>query len=323
MHAFIRALGLALLTLLWAGNPAWAQEYPARPIRIIIPSNAGSLPDVLARSLSVRLQEQSNWATFIDNRPGGNFIIGNAAAAQAAPDGYSILFALSTMTQLPATQKNLPYDLMRDLVPVTRVGAAPSMIAVHPSVPARNLKDLITWSKANPGKLNYGTGGAGSTTHLTGEYIRLEAGLDWTNVPYRDSTRVMPDLLNGLILATITVPGNLLQHFNSGKLAPIAVIGSRRSLVIPDIPTTTDAGFNIPIGDAWFGIMVPARVPGEIVASLHRAVVAALQSGELRQQYQKVGVLPFTESPDEFRKILENELAVWPRIIRDAKIKID
>ncbi|MBM3345659.1 MAG: tripartite tricarboxylate transporter substrate binding protein [Betaproteobacteria bacterium] len=285
MCGLIRALGLAVLATLCAASSARAQDYPARPIRMILPANAGSLPDVLARTLSARLQERANWVTVINNRPGGNFIIGNAAAAQAAPDGYSILFAVSTMTQLPATQKSLPYDTMRDLAPVTRVGAAPTMIAVHPSVPARNLRDLIAWSKANPGKLNYGTGGAGSTTHLTGEFIRLESGLDWTNVPYRDSTRVMPDLLNGLILATITVPGNLLQQFNAGKLAPIAVIGSRRSLVIPDVPTTADAGFNIPIGDAWFGVMVPARVSNEIVATLHREVVAAVQSSELRQQY--------------------------------------
>jgi tripartite-type tricarboxylate transporter receptor subunit TctC len=319
----LAALGASLASI---ALPVTAQqaEYPSRPIKFVAIAAPGTIADLVMRTLANKLNERSGWTVVVENKVSTDWIIPAVYVAQSAPDGYTVLEGLSGMSVLPSTHKNLPYDLLKDLIPVTRLAVADTVLVAHPSVPAKNLRELITYSKAHPGTLTYGSTGVSNPLALIMEQFKLEGGLDATMIPYKTSSAFMPDVLSGRISMALTSVGNVTDHIQRGSLHPIVVTQPYRNAMLPDVQSTTDAGF--PTADAgfWFSLMVPAKTPQGIVDKLHTEVVAALQTPEVQEKFTKAGMaVVYDDNPADLRKRIENEIANWARIIRDAKLKFE
>ncbi|MDP3134885.1 MAG: tripartite tricarboxylate transporter substrate binding protein [Burkholderiaceae bacterium] len=300
---------------------AVAQDYPTRPIRFISTSPPGSGPDQIIRIVANKLKERLGWSTVVENIAGGNFIIGTEAVARAAPDGYTIAVAVSSLTVLPYSRKDLPFDLRRSFVPITRIGDLQNVLFSNPSVPATNLKELIAYSKANPGKLNYGTPGSGTFAHLVVELLKLQTGLDMTHVPYKGAPNIVPDVVSGVVqLGFTTIGGPVAGMIKNGRLRGVAVPGTQRSPSIPDVPTVIEQGYPEFDADGWVGLMAPANTPAAVVARLQREVAAVVQLPEVREALLLQSVVPVVESPEQFRKKIDADMQRWEKVIREARI---
>ena len=317
-------LMLALAGALTAAMPAIAQqEYPTRPIRFVAIAGPGTLADSVMRILAGKLNERLGWNVVVENRVSADWIVPAVHVAQSPPDGYTVLQGLSGMSVLPSTHKSLPYDLLNDLAPVARIATADTVLVAHSSIPAKNLRELIAYSKANPGTLTYGSTGVSNPLALIMEQFKVEGGLDATMIGYKTSSAFMPDLLTGRISMALTSVGNVVDHIRKGTLRPIVLTQPYRNATLPDVESTADAGF--PNADAgfWFSLMVPARTPPHIIDRLNREVAAALQTPDLQEKFAKAGVTAVWEGPVDLRKRMEAEIANWARVIRDAKLKFE
>lgn len=303
------------------GENSYGQEYPSRPIRFISGASPGTQVDVAPRIISRALNERLGWQSVIENRPGGNYIIANQTVAQARPDGYTVLIAASNVPLMEKLEKDLPYSLMRDLVPVTRFGAVQLMVVAHPSIPANDMAELIAYSKANPGKLTYG-GPANNQPYFAIESIKRATGLDASHVSYKSVGAAITDLLGGHISLTMTGVGNVADHVKSGRLKGLLILSPSRSPVLPNIQNLKEANLP-PAGDAdtWFSFFVPAGTPRMIVDRLYRETVAVLQLPEVRAEFAKISVEPvWDESPEAFRQKVEAELMSWEKTVRESNI---
>lgn len=315
-----RIVAAALLAS--AAGTVFAQaNYPTRAVRIVVPSSPGGGTDILSRLLTPGLSERLGQTVVVDNRPGAGSIIGNDIVAKAAPDGYTLLMGISTLAILPSMHKKLPYDAMRDLAPVSQAIAAPNILVVHPSLPVKTVKELIAFAKKRPGELNYASAGLGTNPHLSMELFLSMAHIKMVHVAYKGLGPALVDLLAGqVVVATSTMLAGL-PHVKSGRLRALGTTGAKRSSVLPNLPTVAEAG--VPGYEAvqWYGLFAPAKTPKEIIAKLHGAMVAVLQSPAIKSKLAADGAEPVGNTPEEFARFLRSETDKWGKVVRTAGIK--
>jgi tripartite-type tricarboxylate transporter receptor subunit TctC len=303
---------------------AAAQTYPAKPVHIIVPFPPGGAADLLTRALGKKLTEAWGQAAVPDNRPGAGGNIGAEAAAKAAPDGYTIFMAAVTTHAVGMSlYSKLGYDLEKDLAPVSLVANVPHILVAHPSVPARNLMELIAWLKAQGGKVNFASQGNGTLSHLEFELMKSMGGFTANHIPYKGSAPAMTDLLAGTVtLFFDSIPSSLPQ-VRAGKLRGIAVASSRRSPVLPDLPTLSEAGLTGFAADSWFGIMVPTGTPKDIIAKLNAEVIKALDSAEVKDIITKQGGEVKGSSPEVMAAQIRGDREKWGKVVRESGAKAD
>jgi tripartite-type tricarboxylate transporter receptor subunit TctC len=306
-----------------AATTAAAQGYPNRPIKIIVPLAAAGTGDTLARAVGEGMAKELGQPVVVENRPGAGGLVGTEYVASAPADGYTLLAVSPSHVINPALYQNRKtYDALASFEPVTLMANTHQVIVAHPSVPAQDLRQLIAYAKQNPGKLNYGSAGTGSATHLNMELFKSMAGVDIVHVPYKGSTPARNDVLAGQV--QLAMDGLLpLQGFiKDGRLRPMAITSSRRASSNPEIPTV---GEIVPgyATDTWYGILAPAGTPKEVISRLHFAAVKALSSPAVHARLIRLGAEPVGNSPDEFRKLLEHEQALWTKVVKDSGAKAD
>jgi tripartite-type tricarboxylate transporter receptor subunit TctC len=300
-----------------------AQDYPSQPIRIIVPYTAGGSSDFVARTVAAKMQENMNHAVVVENRPGGNAIIGTELVAKAKPDGYTLLLGgSSVMAANPALYTNLSYDPLRDFVPLTNAIVSPIVVVVHPGLPVTSIKELIAYARANPGKLNYGSAGVGNTLHLAAEMFCLTTGTTMTHVPYKGASQALTDLLGGSIQVMFDLPQTPLANIQAGKLRALAVTGDERIDVMPNVPTMAEAGLPEYTFGTWIGLAAPARTPPSVVARLHREMTRALAQPDVKAAFAKqVMYVRASESPDAYSAFINSETDRLRNLVQKASIK--
>ena len=298
--------------------------YPTRPVRLIIPFSAGGAADVPGRILADRLTPVLGHQLVIENRPGAGSTIGAEAAARAAPDGYTLFMISNTHFVSAALHKKLAYDPLNDFTPITQATSAPNVLIVHPSLPAKNVKELIALAKARPGEINYASSGNGSTQHLTGALFAKMAGIDMTHIPYRGSGPVTADLLAGQVQVGFPGIAGMLSHIKTGKLRALGVTGAKRSPELPQVPTIAEAGVKGYEMVAWFGIAGPKGLPREIQTRLHGDLLKVLKSADMQQALRAVGQEPmWQEKPEQFYAFLKVEAAKWAKVVQESGAKVE
>ncbi len=321
MRVFFPAL---LLLGLWNIQFATAQGYPARTVRFIVPYPPGGATDILARAVGAKLTSTLGQPFIIDNRGGAGQKIGTSLAAKAPPDGYTILLVSVTHSINPSLDSKLPYDSLKDFAAITLAASSPNVVVVHPSVPAKTMKELIALAKAHPGKLNMATSGNGSGGHLAGALFQSMAGVRMTTVPYKGGGPAYVDLMGGQVEVMFTSPNPTLTYAKAGKLRAIAMTSAKRSHAAPELPTVAEAaGLRGYEASLWYGIMVPAGTPREIVQLLHGEITKALQAREVRDPLIAGGADIIASTPDEFLVHLKSETDKWAKVIREANIRAD
>lgn len=315
---FPAALFMAALLLL--PTAGWPQVYPHKPVRLIVPAAPGGGTDIIARLLGEKLSAAFGQPVVVDNRSGAGTVLGTDIAAKAPPDGYTLLLQTLAIAFSPALNKKLPYDALRDLAPVTLVAAQPNILVVHPSVPARSLKELVELARVKPGTLAFASAGVGSGTHLAGELLRMSLKIDILHVPYKGTGPAMTDLIGGQVQMLVSTFASVLPHIKSGRLRALGVTTTKRSLALPDVPTLVEQGAAGLDYATWYGMLVPARTPGVIIDKLNKTTRDALATDEMKQKFDAQGVEPLSNTPAEFAAYLKSETEKWTRVVRAAKI---
>ncbi len=304
--------------------PLSAQTFPSKPIRMIIPFSAGGAADVPGRIVTQKLSEAIKQQVLVDNRPGAGSTIGADAAAKAAPDGYTIFMISNTHFVSAALHKKLAYDSLNDFTPVTQITSAPNVMVVHPSLPAKSVKELIALAKARPGQIDYASSGNGSTQHLTGALFANMAGIKITHIPYRGSGPVTADLLGGQVQLAFPGIAGMLPHIKTGKLRPLGVTGSKRSPELPEVPTIAEAGVKGYEMVAWFGVSGPKGLPRDIQMKLHGELLKVLKTPEMNKSLQAVGQEPaWQDTPEKFFDFLKIESDKWAKVVKASGAEIN
>jgi tripartite-type tricarboxylate transporter receptor subunit TctC len=322
MHATRSGALLSLLALLAAAAPpALAQSYPTRPIRLVVPSAPGGGTDLSARTIAPKLSERLGQQVVVDNRGGGGSIIGNEIVAHAPADGYTLLMGISTLAILPSMYSKLPYDTLKDIAPISVVVAVPNALTVHPSVPARSVKEVIALARSQPGAINYASAGPGTNPHLAAELFKAMTKTDIVHVPYKGSGPAVIGLIAGETAMSFASLPSIITHVKAGRLRPLALTTAKRSGALPDLPTIAEAGVPGYEAQQWFALAAPGNTPRPIIERLHKALMAALRDPEVVGQFGAQGAVVVGNTPEEFGAYLRSELDKWARVIRDAGIK--
>jgi len=303
--------------------PAAAQQYPSKPIRLIVPFVAGGSADVLSRVLAQRWTQQYGQQVVVENRPGSGGHVGAEAAARAAPDGYTIVFGTIGIHAAYGIYSKLGYDPARDLQAVAMYADVPCVIIVHPSVPAKNVVEFIALAKKNPGYLNFGSAGSGSSTHMVGEWFKLVTGVSLTHVPYKGSAQAMQDLLGGQIESMFENLPTAIAQIKAGKVRALGMTSKMRSPSMPEVVTVAEAGVPGFEATAWFTIAAPAKVPADIVRKLNADMNAFLKAPEMQPRWVEMGVVPLGGSPADAEKFFVSEREKWNKVIKAAGIRGD
>lgn len=317
--------GRTLLAALLLGAPllAAAQAYPAKPVRVIVPLAAAGTGDTLARVVSEEMGRILGQSFIIENRPGSGGVIGIESVAKAAPDGYTLLANSPAQVIHPALRPKVAYNPIRDFEPITVIANTHQLIVGHPSAPGTTIRELVAYSKKAPGKLNYGSAGTGSATHLNMEMFKSMTGTFITHIPYRGSTQSRQDLLAGEVQLSVDGLLPTLPLIRAGKLKAYALCSSRRSPIAPDIPTLDEAGVKGYASDTWYGMVAPAGTPKEIVATLHAAALKAINTPAVRDRLEKQGAELVGNTPAQFKALLEREFQLWSKVVKDSGAKVD
>ena len=305
---------------------AQSQDYPHKqPVKVVVPFPAGGPTDGMARIVSERLGTVLGQSIVIENRGGGaGGSIGGKFVAAADPDGYTILLTPGgALTTGPAVHKNIGYDPVKVFAPVAQVMATPQIFVVHPDLPVKTIAELVAYAKANPGKLSWGSQGFGVAPHLLLELFKLDAGISIAHVPYRGTAPMLTAIVAGEVQVAIDPLTTALPHVLSGRLRPLAIVGPTRSPKLPDVPTTTEAGFPKIDSQFWLGVVAPAGTPPEIIAKLNAAFREALAAPEVKERLANLGADIKIGTPEEFREMLAKELALWTQVVKDANIKVE
>ena len=296
--------------------PALAQAYPSKPVRLIVPFPAGGPADIFGRSLAQGMSENLGQPVIVENVGGVGGVLGVDRAAKASPDGYTLaLNSASTVSIAPYSLSKMPYDVKKDLALITVVVRVPEVLAVHPSLPAKDLAQLIAYAKANPGKVNFGSAGAGSITHLAGELLKAEAKIDMVHIPYKGAAPAVTDLVGGQVQMGIFDVPILLGHIRAGKLKALAITSAKRAQTLPDVPTTAELGYPNVTSDNWYGLVAPAATPADVRKRIHAAATAALRSPALIEQYAKVSGVASPGTPEDYAAFLAGEQTKWSRVV--------
>ena len=301
--------------------PVAAQNYPTRAVRLVVPSAPGGGTDISARILAPQLSQFLGQQVVVENRAGAGTMIGGEAVARAAPDGYTLLMGISTLAINPAMYKKVPYDALKDLTPISQAVSLSNVLVVHPSLPAKSVKEFVALVKPRPGQINFASAGVGTSPHLSMELFLVMTGLKMLHIPYKGSGPGVTDLIAGHVPAMMPNMLSAQPHIKSGRLRALGVTGSKRAPGADDIPTIAEAG--VPGYEAvqWYGLLAPAAVPRDIITKLHAGVVRALQNPEVRQRLLNDGAEPVGSSPEEFAAYLRSETAKWAKVIQAAGIK--
>ena len=321
----MRALACVLASLsLVLASSTQAQNYPERPVRIILPFAPGGLTDNVVRVMSVKLAERLGQQVIIDTRPGANGNIGTQLVAQSAPDGYTLLAGFQgTLVINPFVYSKLPFDSLADFAPITILGDGTLMLAAHPSVAANSIRELIALAKSKPGSLSFASTGTVSTSHLTGELLKQRAGVEMVHIPYKGGGQAVGDVIGGQVPLLFTSVSTVAQHIKAGKLKGLGVSAARRSSALPDVPTFIENGLPDFVASSWIGLLAPAKTPQTIIDRLYRDAAAALQTREVRERYALLGIDPVGNTPEQFRDQIRADLARWEKVVRQAKIRLE
>ena len=316
-----RVVALCLLLLFPAG--ASAQPYPVKPVRVIVAQAPGNVSDLLIRFLGQKLSEILGQPLIVDNRPGAGTNIGAEVAARTPPDGYSLFVVSAPHAIAPSLYRNLAYDIVRDFAPVSLLGSEPLALVVHPSLPARSVRELVTFLKARPGEVSYGSSGNGTVNHLATALFESRAGVKMVHVPYKGSVYAIPDALQGVIPVLIANVSVLEPHVRSGRLRALAVTSSRRVRTVPDVPTIAESAYPGYEAVNWFGIAAPARTSGDIIMKLNTAIGQAMSLADVRQFYENRGADQRTSTPEEMQLFLRSEITKWAAAVKSSGARID
>ncbi|HEX2724512.1 MAG TPA: tripartite tricarboxylate transporter substrate binding protein [Beijerinckiaceae bacterium] len=301
---------------------AYAQEYPNKPVRLILPYAPGGIIDYVGRTLAQRLGENMGHPVVAENRPGAGGIAGTDYVAKSPADGYTILLMDPAVVINPTLQPSIPYDLFKELKTVSVVSSSPEVVVVSPSLPVRTFKELIDYGKANPGKLNFASAGVGTTPHLAGELFKLRAGVDATHIPYKGIGASFTDIMSGKVQFAFSSIAGAQPFTSDNRVRAIATTGPKRTSAYPDLPTVSEAGLPGFEVDLWLGIFVPAATPPNVVARLNAELKKALDNPDTKAALAKVGVEPRGTSPEEGLQFIRNEYETWRKVIGDAKIQL-
>ena len=324
-----RNMGLALASLLFVGTgiflsqQAHAQNYPTRPVKIIVPFATGGPADNYARFMAQRLQDSLGQTFVVDNKPGAGSVIGTDLAAKAAPDGYTLLLMSNTQTVNETLIPNKPYGLMKDFVGVAPINYSDLVLVVNPTKGMNTLADVIRVAKAQPGKLNYASSGPGTPYHMAGELFKSMAKIDMVHVPYKGSSGARTDVLGGQVDMMFDAVTTMTEQIKAGKVKAVGATGKVRSDVLPDVPTLNEAGVPGYEATIWLGIMAPKGTPKAVVDKLNEAVSKISSQTDIKQQWAKQGAVPLVMNPVAFDKYLQDDIAKWAGVIKSANIKLD
>jgi tripartite-type tricarboxylate transporter receptor subunit TctC len=317
------AIALSLLSIPIAQANA-AQDYPNKPVRVLVPTPAGSTPDMVARLVTPGLSALFAHQFIVDNRSGAGGLIGTDLASKATADGYTLLVGTpGTLTIMQYVQKDVPYNTLKDFAPIGLISVGPYLFVAHPSVPAHNVAELITLAKASPGKLTYGSAGNGSTNHLAMELFKNMAGVDIRHVPYKGGPQATTDLVGGHVNLSMLSIGPLLPHVKAKRLRVLAVTSAKRSAQLPQVPTVDESGLAGFEAITWFGMLAPAQTPKEIVAALSSGLQKVLRSPDTRMQFERQGAEPAESDAAAFAKLLRKETVVYGKLAKISRIKVD
>ena len=310
------------LALLCISTLANSQAWPSKPIRYIVPFPPGAFNDTLGRTLSAELSKTLGQPMVVDNRPGGNSIIGTEAAAKSPPDGYTLFGAALPFSVIQSLYKT-SFDVTRDFAPITLAGISANLLVAHPAFPANSVKELIEYARKNPGRINYGTSGNGTSVHLSMELFKSMTRTYMLHIPYKGSAPVVTDLLAGQIDLMFDNTPNVIGHVRAGKMKALAVSTAQRAALAPDVPTVAEAGVPGYELAVWFGVLAPAGTPREIINRLNAEIVKALNSADIKDRFAKQGVEVKTSTPEQFAEFLKSEVARWAKVVKEAGIKGD
>ena len=319
----ILALAASLCAAATVSLPEFGQAYPSRPLRMVVPFPPGGPTDITGRTLAQKLSERWNQPVVVENRPGAGSIIGTEIAAKSAPDGYTILLGSNSIALQPLLQSKLPYDPQRDLAPVILAVRIPNVLIVHPSVPANTLAEFIALAKAKPATINYASVGNATGPHLFGELFRGMTGVDIVHVPYKGTAPAVNDLLAGQVQALFDSLATALPNIRAGKLRALGVTSLQRSKSAPDIPTISEAGAPGYEATGWFGVLVPAGTPADIIAKMNAELGAILKQPDVEERFLKFGAAGGGGTPEQFAAFIRSEQEKWGKVIREARIRID
>jgi tripartite-type tricarboxylate transporter receptor subunit TctC len=313
-----------LLSFLFTAAIAAAQDYPAKPIKLIVPFAPGGVTDTSARAVAEALGARLGQPVVVENKPGASGNIGTAQVAQSPADGYTLVLGFDgTMVINPHVFANMPFNTLRDFVAVTKLGDAALLLVAHPSVPAKNLAEFMAYAKAKPGPHPYGTSGTGGTPHLAGELMKQRTGIDLEHIPYKGGGQAMTDVLGGQIPLVFTAIASAQQHVKSGKVVALGVPSLKRSAALPDVPTFIESGIPGFEATSWVGVFAPAKTPRAIVDKLQREIAAVLQTDKVKERYAVLGIEPVGNTPEQFTEQIKADLARWGEVVKAAHIKVE
>lgn len=305
-----------------AAGAAFAQAgYPSKPVRLVVPSSAGGGTDIVARIIAPELSKRLGQQVVIDNRPGAGTMIGIEVAAKSPPDGYTLLMGLSTLAINSALYKKVPYDPVRDFAPITVAVTSASILVVHPSLPVKTLKELISFARARPGQLNYASAGIGTYPQMTYELFLSMAKLKMVHIPYKGTAPAMIDMLAGQVATMAATVLTGLPHIRTGRLRPLGITSAKRNAVVPDIPTVAEGGLPGYESVQWYAVLAPAQTPRNIIAKLHAELVQVLHSPEIKQRFAADAAETVGNTPEEFARHIRSELDKWEKVAREAGIQ--
>ncbi len=323
MRNSIRRL-LATLSLGLLALGAAAQNFPERQVKFVVPYPPGGFNDTLARVSAEKLNKMWNQPVVVENRPGGNTTVGNLAVAKAPADGYTILITPLPFSALPGLYgATLPYDALKDFTPLVWAGSTQNALVVRNELPVNNVRELLEYARKNPGKLNYGSTGSGSSNHLTMELLMKMTGVKMAHIPYKGSAPAVTAMIGGEIDVLFDNVPNVLQHINGRRMKAIGVSGAQRSVLLPDTPTVAEAGVPGFEVNVWFGMQVPAGTPKAVVDKLNRDIVTLLKEPDVVQRFRNQGVEVAASTPEQFGALVRSEITKWTQLIREANIRIE
>ena len=301
---------------------AVAQTFPSKPIRIVVPFTPGGPNDILARMIGQRYTAVWGQQTLVDNRPGGGTVIGTDIVAKAPADGHTLLMVSTSHAANPSLMPKLPFDTLRDFVSVGQAVSSPNVLVVHPSVPARNTRELLDIAKARPGQITFASGGSGAATHLAGELLKILGGVEMTHIPYKGAGPATIDLISGQVTWMFGTILPTIPHVRAGKLRALAVSGKKRAEVLPEVPTVAEhvLGFE---ASSWYGVFAPAGTPAEVIIKLNQEMARALTPVEVRQRLAAEGTEVVAGNPEDFMLLFRAEAAKWARVIKQAGIRLE
>ena len=313
-------LGAGLL----GGTSALAQAYPTKPVTIIVPFAAGGTTDILARIIGQALTAELGQSVVVDNRAGAGGNIGGQAAAKATPDGHTLFMGtVGTHAINASLYKKMPFDPVKDFAPLTRVANVPNLLVANPAQPYKSVKDLIAYAKANPGKVNFGSSGNGSSIHLSGELFKSLAKVDMQHVPYKGSAPAVTDLMGNQIAIMFDNMPSAIQHVRSGSLVPLAVTTAKRSPELPSVPTIAEAGVPGYEATSWFGMFAPAGTPAPVLAKLNAAIVKVLAQPDVKKKINEQGAEVYSETPEQFAAFIQAESVKWGKVVKESGASLD